>query len=407
MLRRRIAEGEDMIERANRGAAEAAQALSRLQEDEAKLHSEAQNRGAAQTRPHRQPGRSRARLPGPAPAAVHLRVRYRRGRARAQRRRGSRRPRAHGVVAARRRGAAAGSIAVAGQLTPRNAATAAGRRRGHGGRRPLPAGWRQRQRSRKTAGVRRRSKGLVGLVRDLIRVQPGLERAIEASLAENVQALVFENLPSALAAIDLLTERQGGRAVLYPLDPIKPQPPLNLMRETRRRRRRGQDGARATTASGTLIDVLLGRTIICRERAAGAVCAAPRPRQRRHAGRRAAAAQRLRGRRRLGWPPPRPSRDRTSSRSCRKKSPRWSRASATSDSRLERERENLQQAEAALAEAEPRCQPLREERGRSPDGPAGQPRPADPAALRGARLLRHAQRRVTTTVTRAAAGASA
>src|SRR3954470_10263417 len=46
VLRRRIAEGEDMIERANRGAAEAAQALSRLQEDEAKLHSEAQNRGA-------------------------------------------------------------------------------------------------------------------------------------------------------------------------------------------------------------------------------------------------------------------------------------------------------------------------------------------------------------------------
>src|SRR3954470_18038204 len=74
-------------------------------------------------------------------------------------------------------------------------------------------------------------EGLVGLVRDLIRVQPGLERAIEAALAENVQALVFENLPSALAAIDLLTERQTGRALIYPLDLVKMQPPLNLMRE--------------------------------------------------------------------------------------------------------------------------------------------------------------------------------
>ena len=104
-------------------------------------------------------------------------------------------------------------------------------------------------------------EGLVGLVRDLIRVQPGLERAIEASLAENVQALVFENLPSALAAIDLLTERQGGRAVLYPLDTIKPQPPLNLMRE------RGVVGVaarmvRVDNRFRNLIDALLGRTII-------------------------------------------------------------------------------------------------------------------------------------------------
>src|SRR4051794_30874419 len=45
VLRRRIAEGEDMIERANRGAAEASQALSKLIEDEARMHTEAQSRG--------------------------------------------------------------------------------------------------------------------------------------------------------------------------------------------------------------------------------------------------------------------------------------------------------------------------------------------------------------------------
>src|SRR5581483_12471600 len=89
----------------------------------------------------------------------------------------------------------------------------------------------------------------------------GLERAIEAALAENVQALVFENLPSALAAIELLTERQMGRAVIYPLDLVRMQPPLNLMRE------KGVIGVaarmiRVENRFRPLLDVLLGRTII-------------------------------------------------------------------------------------------------------------------------------------------------
>ena len=104
-------------------------------------------------------------------------------------------------------------------------------------------------------------EGLLGLVRDVIRVPPGLERAIEASLAENVEALVFENMATALAAIELLEGRVAGRALIYPLDSVHSSPPLNLMRE------RGVIGVaarlvRCDNRFRPLIDALLGRTIV-------------------------------------------------------------------------------------------------------------------------------------------------
>jgi chromosome segregation protein len=103
--------------------------------------------------------------------------------------------------------------------------------------------------------------GLVGLVQDIVRVPPGLERAIEAGLAENVEALVFENLPAALAAIDALEEREAGRAIIYPLDTIRNSPPLNLMRE------KGIIGVaarlvRCDNRFRPLVDSLLGRVIV-------------------------------------------------------------------------------------------------------------------------------------------------
>jgi len=104
-------------------------------------------------------------------------------------------------------------------------------------------------------------EGLLGLVRDMVRVPPGLERAIEAALAENVQALVFENLASALAAIEVLESREAGRALLYPLDTLRAIPPVNLMRE------RGVIGVasrlvRCENRFRPLVDTLLGRTIV-------------------------------------------------------------------------------------------------------------------------------------------------
>jgi chromosome segregation protein len=104
-------------------------------------------------------------------------------------------------------------------------------------------------------------EGLVGLVQDIVRVPPGLERAIEAALAENVQALVFENLPLALQAIDALEQREAGRAIIYPLDTIRNSPPLNLMRE------KGIIGVaarlvRCDNRFRPLVDSLLGRVIV-------------------------------------------------------------------------------------------------------------------------------------------------
>jgi chromosome segregation protein len=104
-------------------------------------------------------------------------------------------------------------------------------------------------------------EGLLGLVQDIVRVPPGLERAIEAALAENVQALVFENLPLALQAIDALEQREAGRAIIYPLDTIRNSPPLNLMRE------KGIIGVaarlvRCDNRFRPLVDSLLGRVIV-------------------------------------------------------------------------------------------------------------------------------------------------
>jgi chromosome segregation protein len=105
-------------------------------------------------------------------------------------------------------------------------------------------------------------------MQDIVRVPPGLERAIEAALAENVQALVFENLPTALAAIDLLESKEAGRAMVYPLDAMKPTPSLNLLRE------KGVIGVaarlvRCDNRFRNLVDALLGRVIVVESVALG------------------------------------------------------------------------------------------------------------------------------------------
>jgi chromosome segregation protein len=108
---------------------------------------------------------------------------------------------------------------------------------------------------------RQTADGLIGMVQDIVRVPPGLERAIEAALAENVQALVFENLPSSLAALEELQAHKAGRTIIFPLDNVKSSPPLNLLRE------RGIIGVAARLVRydnrfRTLVDALLGRMIV-------------------------------------------------------------------------------------------------------------------------------------------------
>jgi chromosome segregation protein len=104
-------------------------------------------------------------------------------------------------------------------------------------------------------------EGVVGMVARLLRVPANLERAIEAALAENLEAIVFEHLDDALAALEMLTEQESGLITAYPLDSLREVHPVNLMNE------RGIVGvaSRLVSCDGRyrqLIDTLLGRTIV-------------------------------------------------------------------------------------------------------------------------------------------------
>ena len=106
-----------------------------------------------------------------------------------------------------------------------------------------------------------RIHGLIGMVGQLIRVPSGLERAIEAALADSLHAIVVETQEDALAGIELLISGDEGRAIIYPLNDIRQSHPINLMKE------RGVIGVaselvRCDKRYRPLIDTLLGRTIV-------------------------------------------------------------------------------------------------------------------------------------------------
>ena len=104
-------------------------------------------------------------------------------------------------------------------------------------------------------------KGVVDLVTRLIRVPAGLERAIEAALADHLGAVVVEQREDAIAAIEHLRERGVGAATLLPLQAMSHQFALNLSNE------RGVLGVAARLVKTNrehrpLIDSILGRTIV-------------------------------------------------------------------------------------------------------------------------------------------------
>ncbi|MGQ9572848.1 MAG: chromosome segregation protein SMC [Dehalococcoidia bacterium] len=103
--------------------------------------------------------------------------------------------------------------------------------------------------------------GLLGVLSSLIRVPKGLERAIEAALAENLQAMLVEHQKDALAAVQELARQEVGRVVIFPLDSIKEVYPLNIMKE------HGVLGiaSQLVKCDGRyrkVVDTLLGRTIV-------------------------------------------------------------------------------------------------------------------------------------------------
>lgn len=106
-----------------------------------------------------------------------------------------------------------------------------------------------------------RLHGIIGMLGQVLRVPAGLERAIEAALAENLHGIIVASEEDALAAVELLLSEDLGRATLFPLSGVRSDHPLNLMEE------RGVLGVAAELVRcdhryRPLVNALLGRTIV-------------------------------------------------------------------------------------------------------------------------------------------------
>ncbi|MGH2669102.1 MAG: hypothetical protein ACRDH5_08320, partial [bacterium] len=107
-------------------------------------------------------------------------------------------------------------------------------------------------------------EGALTTVYETIRVPRGLEEAIAAALADQLEAFVFERQAPAVAAIQSLVSQRGPRTSVVPLDSLKQVYPLNLMRE------KGVLGVAASLVKYSpryekLVNALLGRTIIVQD----------------------------------------------------------------------------------------------------------------------------------------------
>ncbi len=109
-------------------------------------------------------------------------------------------------------------------------------------------------------------EGVQAAITAIIRVPQGLEEAIAAALADQLDALVFERQTEAIAAVEARLEQRGPRLTLLPLDTMKQVYPLNLMRE------KSVLGVASRLVKyppryEKLVSTLLGRTIIVQDTA--------------------------------------------------------------------------------------------------------------------------------------------
>lgn len=111
-------------------------------------------------------------------------------------------------------------------------------------------------------------QGVIGLLAQQLKVPAGLETAINAALESRLHAIVVEHEVEALRLINLLQQRQAGRATILPLDGVRHVYPLNLSKE------KGLVGVAAKMIQcderlRPLMDTLLGRVIIVDSTEAG------------------------------------------------------------------------------------------------------------------------------------------
>lgn len=114
------------------------------------------------------------------------------------------------------------------------------------------------------ATVRPEAVGAVAAVYEVLRVPRGLEVAIEAALAEYVEALIVQRRLDAVSAIQTLVAERAPRTTILPLDAVRQVYPLNLMRE------RGIVGVASRLVKcppqyEPLVEALLGRTVIVQD----------------------------------------------------------------------------------------------------------------------------------------------
>jgi chromosome segregation protein len=107
-------------------------------------------------------------------------------------------------------------------------------------------------------------EGAVGTTYEMLRVPRGMEEAIAAVLADQIEAFVFERQADAVAAIESLVRQNGPRVTAIPLDAMKQVYPLSLMKE------KGVLGVAAQLVKypqkyEKLVNTLLGRVIVVQD----------------------------------------------------------------------------------------------------------------------------------------------
>ncbi len=112
-------------------------------------------------------------------------------------------------------------------------------------------------------------EGAAATVYEVIRVPRGMEDAIAAALADQLEAFIFDRQVDAIAAIQSLVDQNGPRTTVLPMDTVKQVYPLNMLKE------KGVLGVAARLVKcqpryERLIDTLLGRTIVVQDTATAA-----------------------------------------------------------------------------------------------------------------------------------------
>ncbi len=110
-----------------------------------------------------------------------------------------------------------------------------------------------------------RLSGVLGSVADVLKVEPGYEKALDAALGGAVQYIVAESWEKAERAIELLKASQSGRATFLPLDTIR----SNNLDAREARAVAGEGGAvraaelvRCDAAFKPVVEHLLGRVVV-------------------------------------------------------------------------------------------------------------------------------------------------